>query len=256
MPRRATIEWLLICVIGIGCIVVGAEQLREPLKRRFFGGSARSKVTATLRALPIVPVTVVFQETIHIPPEQHKGGVYTRAVRSDGSYVHWSDLPRNRRSVRELFLVVPNEADVTAFVVIDELRGMKSTSYEKAEQYPVRDAALGCLLPWSDGNSRGEISADHQEEILGYKVLRVERPSIDVSWYAPQLGCAALKAQHYLPRQTNVQEAIEVVPGEPEPALFEASRFEEVRPSVLHNITDKARASRLDQRYLSRKRGQ
>lgn len=220
MSYRARIQQAVLLVIAISCVSVAADIVHRLALATFRDDSPKD--APTLRDVGVVPSTVVLQETmVDDQGDSHEGGRYIRAVRSDGSYVLFSQNTFVRQYER---LIVLRTSNGTTEIRTNEQRRIRAERPGSGDwQFSGRDPARGCLVAWSDGNSRGESTEREPTKIAGYPVDRVTTPGGHVAWYAPDLGCAMLKAIYAVREQKSIRVAVDVKQGEPDKALFDVA---------------------------------
>lgn len=169
----------------------------------------------------VVPYTVRLTENVY-----DKAGVlkstnhYVEAVRSDGARVKRATAERLQQ--RNLYL--PSGT----FIVVNEVKGKKSTFLNKPDAAPLkRDPLASCqnLL-----DQRGGLVSRGKEVVDGHPSAKFVRGGLTL-WYALDAGCAEIKTR--LEHGTGVTEKkLEtLILGEPDPALFQVSDWKEAPPS-------------------------
>jgi hypothetical protein len=166
----------------------------------------------------------------------------TYAVRSDGSDVRVVDRYIIRRD------------EWSRFRVINDVAAMKTISLdlftESATTYPM-DAGWAQFQRKKTGTPCASVAGE-RDKILGYEVFRelsaTKGPKGETAememWKAPKLNCYPLRVTARLKtakgelEAENVQEALAVVPGEPDPMLFFVpSHYRERPPSQVISET-------------------
>jgi len=165
---------------------------------------------------------------------------YVDAVRSDGSHA-WSG---SDEAVQQRDLYFANGDHVQ----INDRIGKKST-FSQQGLPAQRDPQSSCTTPAESKAGWTPVGIDTIGVYRAVRVTKVGRRTMTV-WYALDLGCATLQAR--LEHETGVteQKLSAVVLGEPNAALFEASRLEEVAPSHLYpSSLPELTQQRLDKTY-------
>ena len=239
----------VVLAIGLGVIILGlsGNALRLGINRR----EARSQQFAPADG-QVSPYTVVYRERIYnsaLPAEgQLTRGVYIVALRSDGSWLRWSEHRyegiNSLASQRWIYFSSGLQ------IQTNEARHLKSTVVQPPQFMDRRDPQADCRRVRRDG------TVDNTEPVIGHDVVAGYKTAIlrtrgNSTWRAPEAGCAQLRRRAVFPAGAyNEQTAVAVILGEPDGRLFSADEYDEVTASVLQNLSPgSAEAKRRDSYY-------
>lgn len=177
-----------------------------------------------------VPYTVILQETVYGPDGTSTVAArVTEAVRSDGSFVvRLAHKDETQATERTIYFASGIE------VTINELAATKSTVLRKnAKPYGwLRDPSSNCInsLAGEAFTSPPEFFAG-EERVAGHRTVKLTHDNV-TRWLAVDYGCATVKDRADWGSQGYSEwNLVALIPGEPDPALFEVEQYKEVSPS-------------------------
>jgi hypothetical protein len=136
-------------------------------------------------------------------------------------------------------------------VTVNDVRELKTTVVTRnAAAKIIRDPKSGCLNSVLGKKRQPRETADGEGTTAGFRVFKIRSDRL-VADYAAELGCALLHVRAGTGPAYEVKELVDVIPGEPDAALFDIpSRYEEASPSAVAGADPNSpHAKEADRRY-------
>jgi len=173
-----------------------------------------------------IPYTVTLRETVHNQGRATPGPEYTWAIRADGSRVI-----RIVENGSQRILNFASGVEVT----INDANNTKSSIWRKDLASPEwqRDPKSKCLTSLAGKPMTTEPeNLIGEETVSGYRTAKIVRGGV-TEWFALDYGCASVKdTWSFATGEVSEKALVALVPGEPDPELFEIpARAREVPPS-------------------------
>jgi hypothetical protein len=200
------------------------------------------------------PYTVVLRDgTETSAGAQALYGEQTLALRSDGAYVERWQYEAGQHATIQRFVYLPSGVTI----VVDDVRELATSTLQRTGTHSSArvDPDRNCVA-----NSLGEPLSEAEvlstdETIQGYRTVKVTIGQ-STFWFAPQIGCAKLKARTRLPSGlVSEKQLISITSGPPDASLFFVpARYKEVQYSKFYAIDPESpEGQRLDRVYFARR---
>lgn len=207
--------WTVAAVLGIN--------VARTVVSRVSARSSSSTQGVLAGQLPIKPYTVVFD--LSPKPEANAEGrmaLKLIGLRSDGSLVQQLEVLGGQNPVSSRLIKLASGSVVTTNDILERKHTLPNNPNVSAQ---LRDPRTRCLKTFA-GNQPipGEEFAS-EENVAGYRTVKIRiKGDGSLLWYATDLGCAELRSRIVHPSGDVIEQtARRIVPGEPEPSLFDVS---------------------------------